>query len=728
MSGSRPNTRHGRPSIDTTTRLASTFRRAVPAPLVWAAVGAFAALVGPPPGIVAQVPDSVRADTTETARDTTPDFSIPGLTVSVTRAVTTSGGASALEVQLDSLAHRPAPTLEEVLREMPLVIVRQNSRGQTQPALRGGEDRQIAILMDGVPLTLGWDHRTDLSIVPLTAARNVRLVRGLSSVLHGPNVLGGVVEIDVARGSGSQTAPDPLTASVAVDHLGGRSLALSGGRRFDGEGEWVVRAGAGYHERPGFALPGGIDEEDGQRIAFLRDDDDFRLNSDETRFDAFFSGRYLSPAGAWASLSMSGFTTERGVPPEAHLDDPRLWRYPDQDRFIAAFTAGTGQRGTRWGVGDVEASVGVDLGRTEIDQFESVAFDEIDGGEIGDDLTLTLRLLADHSLGERGELRTALTYADVSHDETLDGSGVNEFRQRLWSLGTEVEWRLGGLLGIPGTSGTRLSAGVAVDGADTPESGDKPPLGTLWEWGGRLGFSTLLTGGDVMLHGSVSRRTRFPALRELYSGALGRFVPNPELRPELLTGGELGATFHGRNTEVQTVLFHQRLTEGIVRSSVVDDEGVRRFKRINRDEVRSTGLELLASTLVGPVTLSGDLTLQDVKGLDDDGAEVELEYEPEVSGRIGVGGHLGWNVRASADLRFVGEQFCENPEIGGLEPFDTDPSTDLSLSRGFRVGRGGALRRIDATLSVNNVTDAAVFDQCGLPQPGRTFRIQLRVR
>ena len=40
--------------------------------------------------------------------------------------------------------------------------------------------------------------------------------------------------------------------------------------------------------------------------------------------------------------------------------------------------------------------------------------------------------------------------------------------------------------------------------------------------------------------GGLSRRGRFPSLRELYSGALGRFEPNPDLRSETLLGAEAG--------------------------------------------------------------------------------------------------------------------------------------------------------------------------------------------
>lgn len=675
----------------------------------------------PPIAASGQLPDTLRADTTDI-----PVFEIQGVTVMVPRPVSTTGGASAVEVNLDSMLVSPAPTLEQLLREMPLVQIRRNSRGEAQPALRGGEDRQIAILLDGVPLTLGWDARTDLSIIPLTAAQELNLIRGLSSVLHGPNVLGGVVEVDIARGSNRQYAPRPFQVDLGVDQTGARSLGVTLGKRLEsGSGSWVLRAGGGHQARDGLVLPARAVEEPGLRQALLTQDEDLRLNTDESRVDGFFSARYLSDSGRWMSLSTSGLSVERGVAPEAHLEDPRLWRYPSQNRMVSALSGGTGQRHTFLGEGDLEATLGIDLGRTEIDQFASEAYREITGGESSDDRTVTLRLLGDHSLGSGGELRGALTYADVNHEEVLDGVEKNRYRQRLWSLGAEAEWAFEGFSGSQGPGGTRLTVGLALDGSDTPETAGKPDLGRLGDWGGRIGLTTLAASDQILLHGTLSRRTRFPALRELYSGALGRFLPNPELRPEILTGGEMGMTLNGVGLEFQMVAFHQRLTDGILRSTVTTPEG-KKYQRVNEDEVRSTGLEILASGIIGFVGLGGDLTLQKVRGITPDGVEERLEYEPAVAGKVTASLPLGSGFQTSATTRFMGSQYCQNPEAGGLDPLGSSRHLDLGLRRAFGGGEGD-FSSVEAVLRLENATDALVMDQCGLPQPGRTLRLQLRI-
>jgi iron complex outermembrane receptor protein len=270
-----------------------------------------------------------------------------------------------------------------------------------------------------------------------------------------------------------------------------------------------------------------------------------------------------------------------------------------------------------------------------------------------------------------------------------------------------------------------VTVGAALDGSDTPETGDKPALERLWDWGFRAGFTSLISGGNHLVHGAISRRTRFPALRELYSGALGRFVPNPDLRPEVLSAAELGVTLTGTLGELQMVGFHQVLSDGIVRTSVSTEEG-RKFQRVNRDEVRSSGLELLASVPMEGWLLSGDLTLQSVRGFLPDGQEVDVEYEPSVLGRLGTRVALPLDLAGTADFRFLGEQLCENPEAGGLQVMKAHRTLDLGLRRGFNLG-SRALSRAEAVLSVDNVSDGVHLDQCGLPQPGRTLRLQLRL-
>jgi len=216
-------------------------------------------------------------------------------------------------------------------------------------------------------------------------------------------------------------------------------------------------------------------------------------------------------------------------------------------------------------------------------------------------------------------------------------------------------------------------------------------------------------------------------LRELYSGALGRFVPNPGLDPEILRALEAGVTgtvdaFYGE-MEAQAVLFYQRFSDAIVRTGLGDG----RFRRENRNRVSAGGLELLATWSRDRWSLGGDVTWQNVTLTDDLATALRrrAEYQPEIAGSINLSGPLFADVIGRAEVEMVGRQFCVDPEVEADVALDGSARLDLLVSREWNIG--GPFRRLQASAGLHNLTDTAVYDQCGLPQPGRLFRTQFRV-
>ncbi len=667
-----------------------------------------------PASLVGQVPDSLRRDTLV--------YEMEDLRVRTTRPVSTTSGASAVRLSLEIPRLAPVPLLADALRAMPFVQVRENSRGETQLTLRGTESRQVAILVDGVPLTLGWDARTDLSVVPTDAAREIQLYRGISSVLHGPNVLGGVVEIDLAAGESGPTPPGnsvqgglDATGAVVVGGKIGSASAL-------GSGRLLWQAGGGYRSRDGVPTARNVSQP-------VEPVDGERLNSDLRHASGFLTGRYEAESGAWASLSSFAFDAERGVPPELHVSEPRLWRVPETRRIVTALSGGTQWFNTPFGgEGDVEISLGLDVGSMQIDAYETLGYETVEESEFSDDRTITARALADHTLGS-GMLRTAFTWAETKHDERIDTGdsmgSVSEFKQRLYSIGAEVEQPVSSM-SSGFWSGVRLSAGGSFDHASTPLTGGVEPRDPIGAWGARVGGSAIV-GSTGRLHFGASRRVRFPSLRELYSGALGRFVPNPDLQPEVLRAIETGLTGSADalsgELEAQAVLFHQRFSNAIVRTGLGDG----RFQRQNRNVVRAAGIELLGALRWDRWSVGGDLTLQDVVLKDELAPAEQLrpEYQPALAGSLNLDGPIVAGIRGRADLGLVGRQYCVDPELGSDIALGATARLDLVVSREWNIG--GAFRTVQATAGLHNATDATVFDQCGLPQPGRLFRVAFRI-
>lgn len=657
--------------------------------------------------------DAERSEATKARAEDPPEEQDENLEIEVVgyRPVATPGGAAAIDARPDSLHTNPAPTLEEVFEELSFIFMRTNSRGEAELSTRGSDSRQVAVLVDGAPITLAWDARADVSVIPATAPQEMRYVRGISSMLHGPNVLGGVVELKVGR-SLIQPQDSYYVLNAGVDHVGGSRATGRLTMPFIGAGgSWVLRVGAGFRDSPGQPLARGVEER-------AETDDDLRLNTDSRVADGFMSLRYIADGGAWCALSASGFGGRRGIAAELGVPDEeaRFWRYPHVSRALAVLSAGTGSRSSPLGgYGELEASAGLDYGRTDIDAYTSASYQDLDGFEDGDDRTLTVRLRGNQTLGPKADLSAAATLAEVRHDERLP-EGDARYRQRLWSASGEADVRLN--THWPTAPSCRLSVGGAFDACETPEAGGKEPSDAMTGWGGRAGISLGLRNPRTQLHAAVSARSRFPALRELYSGALNRFEPNPDIDPERLITIEGGATTRFRRGKVQAIVFHNLLKDAIVRIKQPELDG--RYLRVNRDELTSTGLELFASRDWGRYSFAANLTAQSVSITNTEaGLTNRPENLPEIFGGASLRARLWSGFVGGVQARYTGRQYAIDPETGGDARLDAGTCIDVEITRSW----GSSL---ETTLAVDNVTNEAVYDLIGLPRPGLAARLQFR--
>lgn len=640
--------------------------------------------------------------------------------VSTSRAAGIVGGASAVVVKPEELRSSPAPLLDQALRESPFVHVRQNSRGEMEISVRGSDSRQAAVLVDGLPITLGWDHRTDPSLIPITGAERMVIVRGLGSLLNGPNTLGGSVEI--SHDAYGQPEGGRVWAGAGVDQYSATVGTLGFGRRFSnvGNGALSLRVGVAHRQRDGVALPNGAVDPSSK--------DDLRTGTDLKETDAFASLRWNNTNGRSIGFTVSGFDAEKGVPPEEHVTSPRLWRYPYAKRNLAMVSANTGAFTTPLGQGTLDVGVGVNRGTFKIETFTDRNYTTVNGQELGDERTLISRALLTHTLGV-ATLRASYTGANVKYEETLGTDSPSNYQQKLHSTGVEIDAPLGVY--------TTVTGGVVFDNTSTPQTGGRTPgqepfSATGW----RVGLSHEL-GARVRLHTSVSERSRFPALRELYSGALDRFRPNPDLKPETLLGFEAGFTANQftslvTQSTVQVVGFRHNLDDAVVRTTLRNPT---RFMRVNRDRIESTGAEVLAGVVFGAnadrsVTLNGDATLQKITLFDvtANNTERHAENNPEMRGRVEVGIPMPAQLRGFATARYIGKQYCLNGDTGNEMEMKGQMLSDVAVQRTFPLAKRGAISWFRALLSLDNIGNSTVYDQCGLPQPGRTLRLTFSVR
>ncbi len=137
-----------------------------------------------------------------------------------------------------------------------------------------------------------------------------------------------------------------------------------------------------------------------------------------------------------------------------------------------------------------------------------------------------------------------------------------------------------------------------------------------------------------------------------------------------------------------------------------------------------------APSLLAGTTVMADATVQRIRVVDQtisgDADNVRrAEHNPELRASLALVSPTLAGIRASVMARHVGQQFCQHPDLSRQIALKAQTIGDASVSRSFTMRATGLLQRLTAVLAVDNVGNRAVFDQCGLPQPGRTVRLGL---
>ncbi|MGH9391178.1 MAG: TonB-dependent receptor, partial [Vicinamibacteria bacterium] len=103
----------------------------------------------------------------------------------------------------DDIERRKAQTVQEMLREVPGVDL-QSSGGSpgsfTQVRIRGANDDQLVVLVDGARVNGTFGGNFDFGLMPTDNVERIEVLRGGASALYGSDAIGGVINIITRRG------------------------------------------------------------------------------------------------------------------------------------------------------------------------------------------------------------------------------------------------------------------------------------------------------------------------------------------------------------------------------------------------------------------------------------------------------------------------------------------------------------------------------------------------
>lgn len=598
-------------------------------------------------------------------------------------------------------------TFADVLSHVPGVGVRTNSRGETILRIRGSDERQTQVFLDGAPFTIPWDSRLDLNMLPASLIRYVSVVKSVAPIEYGANAVLGVVDISTEVAT---SEPD-IRARV---ELGSENKRLLEGELFQPGDSVDLQLGA------------SVQSVDGQPIANkmslpFETDQHRRSNTDQAQ-QSYFGAASWSEDNISLRLSSVLVDSKKGIASQGHLspdsEQLRFWRYPDwrlQQQNLS---------------GQIELPQETDLRFTTwyqqfsqtIESYDSPRYERIEQWQYDDDQSHGGRLILEHDFGIVSG-RLAGNYSQNKHCQTEivapAGSGELQecFEQVLASIGGEIDWQV--------HHGQKLSVASAYDYSDTPQTGGRPAQPSITKWAGSLIYQFQLSD-SASLTASAGQRTRFPSMRELYGTSLGKFVINADLKPEMSTLYDVAIAGHSHHTAISwsiTPWYGQVANTLAMRNVIVNGKSLR--QRYNLKGSTAYGIESsLTARLSTQLHLSTHLFWQHQR------AETELNQRSNKlmqrpSSQVSVTANYlfanDW--RLTAEVEQTGTAFDEDNDATVVE---LPSAVKVNIKAFVPLPVSNEHGQWHFYLSFDNITNEDVLPQLGLPEPGRMFAVGLR--
>ena len=611
------------------------------------------------------------------------------------------------DIEYGRIQSSDAISFNELAMYMPSGVIKTNSRGESLLYLRGAGERQIALFYDGALLNIPWDNRMDLSMIPTDIIGKVSISKGASSILFGPNVLGGAMNISTI-----ERATDGFGGVVRLQAGDGNIQDIS--LTADGRaGNLNYITNVSYYNTDGSLLP-EMDKE------FINQNEGtaIRTNTDQKRLSAYMRGEYQFSKKFKMGISVNAINGEKGVAPEGHLEsNTRFWRFPEWKRTM--ITLNTMAKDIITNDLNLKITTFADIFKQEINQYESIAYKNIEEIQKDNDLTFGGRLLLDYSTNDNSKIIFAYNTYLTKHDETIiqnaDNTETNSiYNQFLNSFGMEYRYNLNNMVFTIGISADFNYA----EKEDTDISDSSNDLGALF--GLKYFFDD-----EFSIFANISRKSRFPTLREAYSDAMGKFKVNPDLKPEHGTLSELGLSYKQNGIMVQGAIF-LNLYSDLIAKTRVPEGSLNKYIRINIDEAIIPGAEFaMFYSPLKNLNLDFNMTYIHPRGKEDGEFTRKLEYKPEILANLIANYKFAFGLILRTEASFNGVQYGDNATTNQFETID--PTLVLNTKIAYQlIAIQGIYTEI--FLRLNNVFDEYKLYQLGLPEPGRTFYAGISTR
>jgi outer membrane receptor protein involved in Fe transport len=557
--------------------------------------------------------------------------------------------------------------LSDLLSYTPGTYVSSGAKSEGDVKLRGLGKNRITLLYDGIPVYEPYFNSFDINSIPSDQVDLIKVVKGASSILYGPNTMGGIVDVLSKR-----PAANEFTLRLDYGTRKTYGAYASGALR----GRNVLFTGFAFRESSdGFNWV----DQDTTRL---------RANSDYGRSNLGGKLYYYPGGGAEIMAEVNYYDSAYGIPTATDYYKKQYWRFKDWHRLLANLGGSLPLAGG----GYVKARLYYTKHYNVLDAYKSGDYSALQWESTYDNYALGAFVLGMVPLGEKHQLNASASYRDddVSTQSSLTAPWEH-YEHKILSLGAEDHFRV--------SEKIELMAGASLDHLNKQDGENKTTLNPL------LGVK-YNPRDFIDLHLTLSQKSHFPSMKQLYSTPENG--GNPDLRDEIGSDLEFGFTYD-RGWFLSGAVFYDSIRdmiEGRINADFIK-------QNVNIAKARITGFEMEARKAFGPVSFSAGYTYLDTENKET-GERLDLIPASQLNAEVrffrpGLFSLTLWGVYASDAIYHSGT---------GVVTVDPYAVVNAVIERAFGS--------FSLFVKLENVLNHGYWTEPGWPMKGRTLTVGAR--
>ncbi len=601
--------------------------------------------------------------------------------------------SSVVDVKLNEINKTDGYNVTDPLKYLPGLYITTTSKNESKIYMRGYDQRQVTVFLDGVPIYEPYSGTVDLSNLPKSSIEKITVSKGMPSLAYGSNSMGGTINF---------ITKDRIDKNVSLELESGAahrtSFGISGGF-----GKMFYSINAGFSKSDGFDIPetqSNYQNEDGGK----------RNNSDYENIGGMLKVGVNNFYNTNLAYSLMIVDNEKGVPTDVYTSRPRFWRYSEWSKTTnnLMFSSGIGS------LFRFKGNIFYDTYKNVLDSYDDDSFTSQDMKyafhSTYDDHSFGINLVNDINALDFGLTRISLSWKnDVHKEEGNFNEGFSNYEASLFSSGIEQDINFSEKVSAVAAIGYDLLTPIYSNGSDL-----RDPSSSI---NGFVGLSYKVNE-NVGLHINASKKNRFPTLKEFYSQTVGRDVANPDLNVEESINSELGINYKlSSGILLNANIFYSSIDELI--NLVILDDGLRQYQNIGKAEMK--GAEIGLNLNVDDFSMNLAYTYLSAKNVSDDAQSEILEYRPEHVLYLVPSYQFSFGTELRAELFFVGGKYGVDADLREFVEMDNYLLTNFRASHTI-------FENYTLYVRVNNLADIYYETEYGFPQPGREFFVGLKLR